>query len=287
MDTLYHYCSSDSFEKIISSKSIRLCSLLLSNDYKEGNAVIELIEVLLNSKEYSDEDRKNISEWLSFFKSHFHGIGFCLSENGDLLSQWRGYANDGAGFSIGFSKNVLQKISNSSKTIGSRDVSLIKVNYETISHLPIVSPTIKRLKEICTNPEYKTTLAGLLSLLPQDDLAEMQKRKRDSKESKLLEALLPISDILYTLKNYAFSEEKEWRLVSRIDGNEFSNIECHAKENKLIPYDTIDLTSYSSTVIRTVTVGPKNQTPYSVIRNWLKEKGYGEVEVKNSIASYR
>lgn len=32
----------------------------------------------------------------------------CFSENGDLLSQWRGYANDAKGISIGFNKDILQ-----------------------------------------------------------------------------------------------------------------------------------------------------------------------------------
>lgn len=30
-----------------------------------------------------------------------------MSEKGDLLSQWRGYANDGAGFAIGFNADAL------------------------------------------------------------------------------------------------------------------------------------------------------------------------------------
>lgn len=287
MDTLYHYCSSDSFEKIVSNKTIRLSSLLLSNDYKEGNAVIELIEVLLGSSEYSEEDKKVISEWLCFFRDHFHGIGFCLSEHGDLLSQWRGYANDGAGFSIGFSKEILKNITDSLKTIGGRSVSLREINYDKIGHFPIIAPIIKNLKKICTDPKYKTTLAGLLALLPEDDLLEMQKKNDDRKGDDLLEALLPISDELYTLKNYAFREEKEWRLLSRIDGSNFYKIECQVKENKLVPYDEIDIKNYTSRIINKITVGPKNQTPHSVIKNWLKEKGYGDVEVLNSTASYR
>jgi hypothetical protein len=32
----------------------------------------------------------------------------CFSEAGDLLSQWRGYANDAQGISIGFYKPILQ-----------------------------------------------------------------------------------------------------------------------------------------------------------------------------------
>ena len=34
---------------------------------------------------------------------------FCLSEEGDLLSQWRGYGDDGRGFSIGFDEIILKE----------------------------------------------------------------------------------------------------------------------------------------------------------------------------------
>lgn len=33
----------------------------------------------------------------------------CFSENGDLLSQWRGYADNGRGVTIGFDYNTLQE----------------------------------------------------------------------------------------------------------------------------------------------------------------------------------
>lgn len=287
MENLYHYCSLDSFEKIISNKSLRLSSLLLSNDYKEGNAVIELIELLLQSKDYGDDDRRMISEWLKFFRDHFHGIGFCLSEESDLLSQWRGYADDGAGVSIGFSRKILDKVCSASKTLGKRKVSLIKINYEQANHLSALIPILKNLKRICTDPKYKTTLSELLTPLPEHDLSEIQKNKNDKKDEELLDALLPISDELYTLKNDAFIEECEWRILSRINGSRFDKIECYANKNKLIPYDLLEMSDHLQEIIKTVILGPKNQTPPSVIKNWMKEKGYGEVAVINSTATYR
>ena len=36
-------------------------------------------------------------------------LGTCFSEERDLLSQWRGYANDGAGFSVTFDKEKLDR----------------------------------------------------------------------------------------------------------------------------------------------------------------------------------
>lgn len=51
-----------------------------------------------------------------------YGLGFCLSAERDLLSQWRGYTGDGAGVAIGFNRLYLEE--------------LTKANYEG---LPLLS----------------------------------------------------------------------------------------------------------------------------------------------------
>ena len=48
---------------------------------------------------------------LSYLSALVDGLGFCLSKKGDLLSQWRGYADDAFGVSIGFEKDYLKKLS--------------------------------------------------------------------------------------------------------------------------------------------------------------------------------
>jgi hypothetical protein len=41
---------------------------------------------------------------------------FSLSARENMLSQWRGYCPDGAGFSIGFDSRKLRELSNENKT---------------------------------------------------------------------------------------------------------------------------------------------------------------------------
>jgi hypothetical protein len=41
---------------------------------------------------------------------YFFAVGFCLSEEGDLLSQWRGYADDGCGVAIGFESSFFSDL---------------------------------------------------------------------------------------------------------------------------------------------------------------------------------
>ena len=285
---LYHYCSSKSFQSIFSRKKLRLSSLLLSNDYNEGNVVSALIDTLLSPENILDKDKKEISNLLNFFRNYFHGIGFCLSEEGDLLSQWRGYADNGYGLSIGFSKSELDNLCKNYRTDGQRDLRLKQINYESSKHFPIVSPVIDSLKKICSDPIHNTTpLTGLLALASSMGIENEDIKRDEKRRSALMLSLLPLSDELYTLKNSAFSEEKEWRLISHIEGDEFHGINFYAKQEKLIPYDEIGIDEQLNTIIREIIVGPKHDTPIDVIRDLLISKGLKNIEVKKSKASYR
>lgn len=50
----------------------------------------------------------------------------CLSEEGDLLSQWRGYADDGRGMCLGFNVHELLEFTDASTITG---YALEKVQY--------------------------------------------------------------------------------------------------------------------------------------------------------------
>lgn len=114
-DTLYHYCSTESFTSILRTHSVWLSSLNLSNDSMEGRMVNATV-LRLAEKDGLDADAlRRLRESLSFTERTLDGLGFCLSEDGDLLSQWRGYADDGRGVAIGFSRSYLEWLAKSSR----------------------------------------------------------------------------------------------------------------------------------------------------------------------------
>ena len=127
---LYHYCSLSTFMSIFDNKSIWLSDIRRSNDSLElrwimgqcqyyminawtdyvrdvqqnrGMDIVshehfkEFEDLYLLAKDYDAED--DTKNWV-----------FCLSEKADDLGQWRGYANDGQGISIGFNSAFLKKI---------------------------------------------------------------------------------------------------------------------------------------------------------------------------------
>lgn len=73
----------------------------------EGRLVTQTFERLLSQSTVTTEEIEEIRRALLIIEDMFDGLGFCLSEKPDLLSQWRGYADDGQGLSIGFNKRII------------------------------------------------------------------------------------------------------------------------------------------------------------------------------------
>ncbi len=107
-DILYHYCSGDCFGAICNSKRLRLGDLFAMNDFMEMHWGYDIWERAASEmlgqvgEDFLDEIDKII---------HASGfnillVGTCFSLDGDVLSQWRGYANDGNGYCIGFDGSI-------------------------------------------------------------------------------------------------------------------------------------------------------------------------------------
>jgi hypothetical protein len=111
-ETLYHYCPSDAFVAIIESRQVRLSSLALGNDWMEGRTSFRALRELLPGKDMKLSEHMRLISVLAGFEETqlVYGLGFCLSAEGDLLSQWRGYAQDGSGVAIGFRRAYLEDL---------------------------------------------------------------------------------------------------------------------------------------------------------------------------------
>jgi len=107
LDVLYHYCSTESFLKIVLSRELWLSALSLSNDRMEGKLVAAALKRLARKDGLPDRDIAELKKNVRLLENWIEGLGFCFSLERDLLSQWRGYSADGTGVSIGFSKASL------------------------------------------------------------------------------------------------------------------------------------------------------------------------------------
>ena len=140
-NVLYHYCSNDALFSIISGSSIRLSSLLQSNDTNEGRLVTGLVQDILEEHDLSSDHAYELTELIDDFEALNVGFGLCLSEKGDLLSQWRGYANDASGVSIGFSSDYLNFIAEDSM----REILLRPIEYDRESQVSEIALEVKSM----------------------------------------------------------------------------------------------------------------------------------------------
>jgi hypothetical protein len=269
MDILYHYCPARAFHSIIQNKEIWLSSLSLSNDYKEGLVFYEKIISMLRGDADIDTDKKEfILNAFDKLRSEYDSFAFCLSQKKDMLSQWRGYADDGCGFSIGFAINELKKLL-STKESEDLNAVLRNVIYDQSKADKVTYSAFNRIKEVILR-DADNIIAGVdLSAFKLNIFIEICR----------FEAFL--------LKNKAFEEEEESRLIcNRKNADINHGLKYRESKSKIIPYYTLSLGENNENCIHEVYIGPKNKTPVHIVHDFLRLRNFSSAVVYQSSASY-
>jgi Protein of unknown function (DUF2971) len=140
-----------------------------------------------------------------------HIFGACFCEEGDLLSQWRGYAD--GGIAISFIYDSLSQI------VNPQGFHLYKCNYDDKEQEAISRHFIEK---VCSDDRPKA-------------------EETEHFIGNLGEILLIVSAFF---KNKAFKEEQEWRLVSKgAIGSYDGRRGFQARGKNLVPYCKVDLGS--------------------------------------------
>ena len=285
-DTLYHYCSTVAFHAIIESRSIRLSSLSLSNDTAEGKLVAKALGRLGARDSLNAETLERLLGMFSTIEKAFDGHGFCLSEEGDLLSQWRGYALDATGVSIGFSRRYLEWLAEQTKT-DQTPFRLCQVQYDSELHDKEVMPTYAEIRRLIDEGAFSTSHLRTLLDTRTDEEFEADQMKAKGLLDKLSLTLFSLYPKLFLLKSRAFREEREWRLLSNLVYGLSAEYSFHPSGSRLVPYRPISLVGEMPEKIVEVILGPKHLTPKHVVEDFLQKSGFGEVDVRQSEATYR
>lgn len=280
---LFHYCSNRSFLSIIQNRQMVLSEVTLSNDTLEGKWAKQVFSALCAEDEVLAEHQEKLVRHFDFLSGAAGGMAFCLSEDGDLLSQWRGYADNGAGVSIGFDKKYLEGIHAANKT-----GALLKVVYEPADQSEGLRGFVSDLKKQIGLGAFKSAVGGLLQPRTKEQIKEII-----DASTALWMCYANAVPTLYTYKNPAFREEREWRILSYLlsseltmDAETFKKVEFRAAHDRIIPMRRIPLTD-EAVVINKVILGPRNITPANLIVAALSKSGFRNVTVEKSEASYR
>ncbi len=225
--TLYHYTTPIGLLGISTSKNIWATDIRYFNDPKEFQHALDVTHLIIEDFFKVSDDPKELKGLDYDFIEHLRiNLGrkwnpevyvVSFTEEGDLLSQWRGYCPRG-GFSIGFDFDHLSLIAEM------HDSDLLPCVYD---------PKIKKkiVEELLTFHNKKYVEAGDgTKQYNSDQLAHTITN----------EFIISLYAIAPMLKHESFREEKEWRIVSsklRIQ----PEIKFRASESKIIPYIEISL----------------------------------------------
>lgn len=286
--TIYHYCSNHVFHSIITGGALRVSSMSLSNDSEEGKWIMRLVRQGLTPRingafEIGKFTHFNLNQCMNALQGlgeSFDGLGLCFSKDGDMLSQWRGYADDARGMSIGFSEPVL------SKWAKARATSLIEIIYDSNAALAELTELIDLLVEYALKGAFDSPFGGILST--DAEIEERKARTKTAYNAFFSRALKKITDNLYRFKNPAFKEELEWRLMTPFmadfPGADFL---MNPTPAGLKPFRSFTLDDSAKSMVTDLVLGPKNITPQIAVEAFLRSNGFLNVDVRRSEATYR
>ena len=272
---------------MINNREVWLSSLSLSNDTMEGKWLRKVFREICAEEALGEHATNRAIEIIGESDEIVDGLGFCLSEHGDMLSQWRGYASDASGMCIGFSIEHLTEIATATRSKEKPGFTLTQVEYDVEKQKTILKPNYERIKQAVDKGAFSGPAGlGLLETRTEEEIQAINAERQEAR-GKLAEVMIEFIPNLFRLKNPAFKEEREWRLLSVYVKQGEDECEIRASSNGLIPYRKFELPQMENGPIAKVFLGPKNITPIEVVEHFLKRRGFGDVQVDRSEATYR
>ena len=226
------------------------------------------------------------------------GFAFCLSEKGDLLSQWRAYASDGAGISIGFSRDILER-DFGRVSFGAQFFDLLSVTYGEESLRKGLRTFASMVgEEFAKYGDFVQLRDGISKQEAQRLLADRDidpsglfvGTRDDSLEllQLLVKKLSALHFRIYATKPQSFHEECEWRLIRYQHRVHAMRIEYQADVYSIKPFVSCLIAEPAKEVVQQVILGPRNRSDKHWVRAFLESIGLGHVQVAQSaVKSYR
>ncbi|WP_394168707.1 DUF2971 domain-containing protein [Saccharospirillum alexandrii] len=244
----YHYTDSAGLIGILASESIRMTHIRYLNDEKEFTYFMEIFNREFQ-KSYRQLDKERVdkcTEILDVLKNvknstQLYIASFC--EDGDQLSQWRGYAN-GSGYSLGFAVKDL--------------IELMGISYDEVmkakASTDVVAPNDNgiMLRKVIYDPEVvKEKISKLVNLLME---LVCNSESSQDEETNFIFEMLSASSIC---KHPSFKEEKEWRLIAIEDVHEPYRVKLRSGPRGVVPYIEVPLLSMRDQfLLNKIVIGP-------------------------------
>jgi DUF2971 family protein len=274
---LYHYTNAAGLIGIIESRSLWASAIGHSNDLREIACAYEIaapiVNELLEHSEFQTSNQKNLLRFLqTFFASperpmqDGYAVSFCV--RGDLLSQWRAYGDQG-GFSVEFDPvtrfDPLQGQTVSFRSNAGHKIILRQIDYDPDSHRIVLRTRLEqvlrfvyRLTDGQENPEITSLVNSLFTWW--------------------------LVEWVYSVKDAAFEEEQEWRLIcfpniNWVEGafvfTHYDTVKSRIRNGEIVPYVVVEPTQ-TLLPIKSVNCGPHPHPSLTqrAVELALKSSGY-------------
>lgn len=231
-DTLYHYTTLEGMRGITQGRNIWYGHLNTFNDTLElryGKSIV--IEVL---NQFNDEHKRSeLKKFLgelgkyvnAFGESFYHPFAACFCESGNLLSQWRGYAESGDGYCLGFEFSSITRFSS----------DLANLDMGSLPYLRKVIYNIGEQRDLVRS-YLECVTQGVENAL-DNGLTPVDTKLVTHLNMMAMHAVNLLFDMIVTFKIAAFEEEKEWRLIRLTrEDHESEFLKFQEVENGIAPY---------------------------------------------------
>lgn len=274
MDILYHYCSVETFFSILSNRSVWLSNVNSMNDSYENIWADKFVAAELQKLvDLIGPEAVNLA-WDQYRNSKLNPFVFCLSSDPDVLSQWRGYANDGTGIALGFHAEKLTP------------------NRHRPMHNIMKGASLTLNPVIYSKEIQEETIAKFFS---SDLVAPIN--TGESNPSCLHIGISQLAGYAVTYKNPAFHQEQEWRLIhtpmlmGREGGGHATDIMGSDLELKQRVVNG-EIRSYfefplQGDFLAEIWLGPKCRVSELDLTLLLSKTGHVKTPIRRSKASYR
>ena len=286
---IYHYCSIQTFLEIIKNKTLRFSDVSVLNDSEEGKWGYSIfkeaatclaqggspaIEMIDNIVSVDESFIQKIDTFWTESRLKMMNFVSCFSTDGDSLSQWRAYADDGRGVAVGFKVSELKEL----------PIKILNIEYAKETQIREMESAIRSL------------------------YVEYVENGKDDSQDWLFNRCIGLIASSISFKNPAWRDEKEvrchhiilasmeknlWVLEDRGGtswGVEVSGepISFQARNGKIVPYlDMPFKVEQDRLPIDEVVVGPKYQSGLENIQFALGNSGFRNVKLRRAGNAYR
>lgn len=313
---VYHYCSVDTFLNIIRNHTLRLSDLCKSTDRSELKSLLDAVQEEIMSQYRNNYDildsvifGMDINEAFSFMLERLISnmknntdqmlLGVCFSEQGDLLEQWREYADKGTGMAIGFDVGWFERLCENNMFKFSRviygykeqNMDIVKEYATSIYDEMLIAMIEGNSKDIINNSYGATYMMELdRKCIYQESIFIKKDEYQNEREWRLIvndEDTYKSYDAWCEYYNWKKNElEEDGGIMCKLIPN---GMEFMVRNGKIIPY--LDLKydlDENNLPIKKIVIGPNCKVDELDIYHLLEFFGFdgNEIEIVRSASSY-